>query len=260
VIVTDGLGCKDTGEALIELFEKARVSAGEDMKEEWGQEVDLFAQGDEGGYFWHPETYFEDPASRKVSFRPRESETFWVELMDTNGCRAIDSLQVLVSGSLYAPNVFTPDGDGINDLWSAKGEEIEEFPTEAEGDGGGSEATSTADSDPFTFSIDDIEECGQTCRDVTATLYNNQDEPASNVTVYTQIYAGNSTDESDQIWSGEQPIGDMEAGGSDTRTQRVELSTSDAFAVQQNDGWITVQTTVNSADVTITFQNQRNVT
>lgn len=113
---------------------------------------------------------------------------------------------------------------------------------------------------PFTFEIDNIEQCGQTCRDVTATLYNNQNQSASNVTVYTQIYAGNSTDQSDQVWSGQQQIGDMEAGGSDTRTQRVELSASEGFAVQQNDGWITVQTTVRSADTTITFQNQRNVT
>lgn len=123
-----------------------------------------------------------------------------------------------------------------------------------------SSGTTPEDQPPFSFEIDNIEQCGQTCRDVTATLYNNQEESASNVTVYTRIYAGNSTDQSDQIWSGEQQIGDMEAGSSATRTQRIELSVSEGFAVQQNDGWITVRTTVRSADTTVSFQNQRNVT
>lgn len=116
------------------------------------------------------------------------------------------------------------------------------------------------DQPPFTFEIDNIEECGETCRDVTATLYNNQQQAASNVSVYTRIYAGNSTAEEDRIWTGDEQIGDMEAGGSDTRTQRVELSTREGFAVQQNDGWITILTTVDSEETTITFENRRNVT
>lgn len=112
---------------------------------------------------------------------------------------------------------------------------------------------------PFTFEIDTIEKCGETCRDVTATLYNNQQQAASNVSVYTRIYAGNSTAEEDRIWSGDEQIGDVTAGGSATQTQRVELSTRDGFAVQQNDGWITILTTVNSEETTVSFKNQRSV-
>lgn len=112
---------------------------------------------------------------------------------------------------------------------------------------------------PFTFEIVDMEECGTTCRDVTVTLHNNQEQSASDVSVTTRIYAGKSTDESDQIWSGDEEIGDMEAGGSETRTQRVELSTSEAFEVQRNDGWITIHTTVESRENTFTFEDERNV-
>lgn len=112
---------------------------------------------------------------------------------------------------------------------------------------------------PFGFEIVDMEECGTTCRDVTVTLHNNQDQSASDVSVTTRIYAGNSTDESDQIWSGDEEIGDMEASGSATRTQRVELSTSEAFDVQRNDGWITIHTTIESEESTFTFEDRRNV-
>lgn len=112
---------------------------------------------------------------------------------------------------------------------------------------------------PFTFEIVDMEECGTTCRDVTVTLHNNQEQSASDVSVTTRIYAGKSTDENDQIWRGDEEIGDMEAGDSETRTQRVELSTSEAFEVQRNDGWITIHTTVESRENTFTFEEERNV-
>lgn len=145
--------------------------------------------------------------------------------------------------------------------------EMDDFPTETTTDGsdGGDGATggdgSTADdTPPFTFAIDRIEECGTTCRDVTATIYNEQNRSAEDVVVYTQIYAGNSTAEDDRIWRGKQEIGAMDANGSETRTQRVSLSYGDAYSVEQNDGWITVVTTVQSADRTVTFERQRDVT
>lgn len=112
---------------------------------------------------------------------------------------------------------------------------------------------------PYTFAVESIEECGDTCRDVTVQLDNNRDETAAGVSVFTQIYAGNSTDASDRVWEGTRDVGTMEAGTSTTETSRVELSYSEGYQVQQNDGWITIVTTVESDDVTITFRNRRQV-
>ena len=47
---------------------------------------------------------------------------------------------------------------------------------------------------PFGFVVDQIETCGETCRDVTTTPTNRQSTAASDVTVTTRIYAGNGTD------------------------------------------------------------------
>ncbi len=149
--------------------------------------------------------------------------------------------------------------------------ELTEFPTStgtpynadgsaSSGDGSGSGTGDDASGAPFSFTIDSIEKCGQTCRDVTATLTNEQNDTATGVTVYTRIYAGNSTDASDLIWEGRQDIGTLEAGGSATETQRVELGYGEAYQVEQNDGWITVVTTVDTDDQTVTFEDQRNVT
>lgn len=130
-------------------------------------------------------------------------------------------------------------------------------PTPADSTG---EDTATQSAPPFSFTVDDIEECGQTCRDVTATLHNNQDRTATDVTVYTRIYAGrDTTADDDRIWENQREIGDLEAGGTHTSTERVELTLQEGFRIEQNDGWITIQTTVESAETTVTFTDTEQV-
>ncbi|MGM0592481.1 MAG: hypothetical protein ACQETI_12815 [Halobacteriota archaeon] len=136
----------------------------------------------------------------------------------------------------------------------------------AEGDGSGSDgtgatatATGSAPTEPFSFYVEDIEECGQTCRDVTVSLTNNQDEPERNVVVHTSIYAGNNTDESNLVWEGEE-TGSLDAKETMTMTERVELSYSDGFKITQNGGTVTVVTEIRSDDETVTFTERRDVT
>ncbi|WP_348612172.1 hypothetical protein [Halobaculum rarum] len=131
--------------------------------------------------------------------------------------------------------------------------------------GGGTEATTADGSDggdsvpPYTFVVEAIEECGQTCRDVTVRLDNNRNETATGISVYTRIFAGDTTDSGDKVWEEKRDVGTLEAGASTTETSRVELSYSEGYQVQQADGWITILTTVESDDVTITFKERRQV-
>lgn len=65
------------------------------------------------------------------------------------------------------------------------GDDVESFPTETTG----SEAPQPTNEDtdassaPYTMTVDSIEECGNTCRDVTTTLTNERSTAASDVTV-----------------------------------------------------------------------------
>lgn len=143
------------------------------------------------------------------------------------------------------------------------GDELTEFPTATPSDAtpasGGSETAGTA-TQPFSFTIDEIEECGQTCRDVTATLHNNQGEPATGVTVFTRVFAGeDNTAEEDLVWEGKEEVGTMDADASHTTTRRVELSLRDGNKINQNDGWITIVTTVQTDDRTVTFRDSEQV-
>lgn len=152
------------------------------------------------------------------------------------------------------------------------GDTIEEFPiatpTDGESDSSSSSETAresdsslSSETAPFSFTIDDIVECGQTCRDVTATLQNNQDETATSVTVFTRIFAGeNNTDTADIVWEGKENVGTQEAGVTHTTTERIELSLQEAHRIEQNDGWITILTTVQTDETTVTFQDNQQVT
>lgn len=141
-------------------------------------------------------------------------------------------------------------------------ERLTDYPTGTPlGTAAGTAGGSTASAGPsFAFDIDRIEKCGRTCRDVTASLHNNGNEPASNVTVFTRIYAGkNNTAEGDLVWSGKESVGTLEAGGTHTATKRVELSLQEALAVENNGGWVTIVTTVRSSGRTVTFRDSRQV-
>ncbi|WP_248895933.1 hypothetical protein [Haloplanus halobius] len=149
------------------------------------------------------------------------------------------------------------------------GTEIESFPTATEptatADGGTNDeassdttGTATGPSGPaFEFTVDRIDRCGETCRDVTTTL-SNDGESATGVTVYTRIYAGNGTD-GDVVWEGTEAVGSLDAGASHTATKRVELSVTEAYAVRQAGGWITVRTAIESDQKTVVFTERRNV-
>lgn len=138
------------------------------------------------------------------------------------------------------------------------GDTIEEFPTETATDGGSD--TTTTETPPFSFIIERIVECGQTCRDVTATLENNQNETATGVTVFTRVFAGeDNTAEEDIVWEGKEEVGTMDADASHTTTRRVELSLQEARKIEQKGGWITIVTTVQTDDLTVTFRDSEKV-
>ncbi len=141
------------------------------------------------------------------------------------------------------------------------GEQLTDFPTATPGDdsSGASDTTATAEP-PFVFTIDEIEECGQTCRDVTASLQNNQDEPATGTTVFTRVFAGeDNTDPDDLVWEGKEAVGTIDAGETHTTTRRVELSLQAAQKIDDRDGWITIVTTVETDDQTVTFRDSEQV-
>ncbi|AEI51412.1 T9SS type B sorting domain-containing protein [Runella slithyformis] len=57
---------------------------------------------------------------------PAQTTTYHLTVSGTNGCKSTDTITVAIVKGVYIPDVFTPNGDGINDTWELKG--LEEFP------------------------------------------------------------------------------------------------------------------------------------
>ncbi|WP_049943481.1 hypothetical protein [Halolamina sp.] len=153
-----------------------------------------------------------------------------------------------------------PDSGGTSDNSGGGGDATatETYESTVVVDDTGTEGASTTDSqEPFEFVIDKIEKCGDTCRNVTATITNNQDTVATGVTVRSEIYTGENYD--NQIWRGASDAGELDAGESYTDKKQVNLGYSDAYAVQQNDGEILIKTFVVTDDATYVFKDERDV-
>ncbi|EJN60972.1 hypothetical protein [Halogranum rubrum] len=126
------------------------------------------------------------------------------------------------------------------------------------GSGGGDAASdggSTSEPETeFAFAVRNIENCGQTCRDVTVELTNTMDSPATDVEVNTRI-----TTDGDEIWSASESFDEVDDGASKTETKRVKLGYFDAAKVKQNGGTIRIKTTVAWDGGEQTFSETRKV-
>ncbi|MBX0322939.1 hypothetical protein EGH21_07850 [Halomicroarcula sp. F13] len=108
---------------------------------------------------------------------------------------------------------------------------------------------------PFTIDIRSIEKCGETCRDVTVAITNNGGNARENVTVTTNIYAGNDT-----VWNAEESVGTLASDASRTETKRIDVGLVGGAKIKQNDGEITIETVVRWEGGSATFSERRDVT
>jgi gliding motility-associated-like protein len=66
---------------------------------------------------WDPDTYLSCSTCLNVQVTPLEDILYTITVTDINGCVTTTTVEVEVRESvdIYVPNIFSPDGDGIND-------------------------------------------------------------------------------------------------------------------------------------------------
>ncbi len=153
----------------------------------------------------------------------------------------------------------TPGSAGDGATTATTVEETNGKTTHADGSGssGGASDETTKVSTPspgYKFTIENIEKCGNTCRDVTARLTNAGGEERRSVRVTTKMYAGDSL-----IWSGNETVGTLDAGESHVSTRRVKVGFSGGMAISANDGYVTIVTIIGSESGTTRFSERRKV-
>lgn len=127
VDLQNNAGCSVTLSVFIDVHPLPYVNAGSDLIIYFGQEVNLQGTTNANSFTWHSSDYMSCTSCLNPIVSPDQTESYILSVVDTNGCTNADTVFIYINGVLYVPNTFTPNNDGINDVFEIQGKEIKEF-------------------------------------------------------------------------------------------------------------------------------------
>ena len=115
---TSSVNCQNTDSVEVIVHQLPVIIAQTDTTIPLGSSVMLSASGGLT-YVWAPTTGLDNPISATPVASPSETIIYLLTGTDVNGCIGVDSVTVTIDDSADPEfiNLFTPDGDGINDAW-----------------------------------------------------------------------------------------------------------------------------------------------
>jgi len=118
-IVTASLGpCSAKDTVNISVNPAPAVNAGGDQTVILGDEATINATASPGIYLWTPATGLSSTNTLSTKAKPTVTTPYMLRVTTDQGCTATDEVIINVLVDCVKPvNVFTPNGDGINDTW-----------------------------------------------------------------------------------------------------------------------------------------------
>lgn len=118
MIAYSTLGCSDTDNVVATLNPLPIIDAGQDQIMVLGGFTQLDASG-AATYTWTPVETLSDPDISNPTAFPEDTTMYVVTGTDLNGCVGMDSVMIYVieESDIATPNAFTPNGDGLNDVF-----------------------------------------------------------------------------------------------------------------------------------------------
>ena len=122
VEVTDNNGCAADSTFTLVIQSLPLISLPADTSIHLGESLSITAVTDLNVWqsiSWQPAADTSCLNCLEQTWSPQQSALYTVQIVDTSGCAAKASIRVTVLKDLdvFIPNVFSPDGDGINDLF-----------------------------------------------------------------------------------------------------------------------------------------------
>ncbi len=113
-------GCASDAEVIItEDTEVPTVNAGEDGVLQQGESIVLNSSGSGTSFIWSPISGLDDPNISAPIASPEVATTYTLTVIAENGCSASDEVFVAVLEKIS--NSFSPNGDGLNEVWNIGG-------------------------------------------------------------------------------------------------------------------------------------------
>lgn len=94
---------------------------------EWGDEVTLEPNVTGYDYLWSPAEGLSCITCLNPTVNVTQTTTYTLTVTTPDCGTSKDSITIFIDGILYVPNSFTPNGDGVNDVFYAYGQDIAEF-------------------------------------------------------------------------------------------------------------------------------------
>jgi gliding motility-associated-like protein len=127
VIGTDYKSCfADTQSVKINVFDYPTIHAGPDVTIAPGSSYQINASGssDINAIVWSPPAGLSCTTCLTPVATPILTTTYIVKATNNGGCSASDSITIIVlcgNNNLFVPNTFSPNGDGMNDVFYVRG-------------------------------------------------------------------------------------------------------------------------------------------
>ena len=117
--VTATLGtCSLQRTVTVNVFPGASVNAGPDVTLFAGDQYQIPTTGTAGNYLWTPSVGLSAANILAPKANPTATTTYTITVTSPQGCTASDQLTItVISYCIKVMEAFTPNGDGVNDLW-----------------------------------------------------------------------------------------------------------------------------------------------